>query len=109
MRIVSRNSVLGILSTASFAYLVSWNDYLVGIVFIRTETKFTLPLGVVSFFQQNGTDWGSVMAVAMVMMAPPVLVFAFVNKFFSDGGIGGALPPSSRVLAPRSSHASRPS
>ncbi len=91
IRIVLRNSLPGILSTAIFTYLVSWNDYLVAIVFIRTETKFTLPLGVESFFQQNVTDWGSVMAVAVVMMAPPVLVFAFLNRFFSVGGIGGAL------------------
>jgi multiple sugar transport system permease protein len=91
VRIVLRNSLPGILSTAIFTFLVSWNDYLVAIVFIRTETKFTLPLGVESFFQQNVTDWGSVMAVAVVMMAPPVLVFACLNRFFSVGGIGGAL------------------
>ena len=42
-RIVLRNSLPGILSTAIFTYLVSWNDYLVAIVFMRTETKFTLP------------------------------------------------------------------
>ena len=91
IHIVLRNSLPGILSTAIFTYLVSWNDYLVAIVFIRTDTKFTLPLGVESFFQQNLTDWGSVMAVAVVMMLPPVLIFAFLNKYFSVGGIGGAL------------------
>jgi multiple sugar transport system permease protein len=91
LRIVLRNSLPGILSTAIFTYLVSWNDYLIAIVFIRTDTKFTLPLGVESFFQQNVTDWGSVMAVAVVMLAPPVLVFAFLNRYFSVGGIGGAL------------------
>jgi multiple sugar transport system permease protein len=89
--IVLRNSLPGILSTAVFTYLVSWNDYLVAIVFIRTETKFTLPLGVESFFQQNVTDWGDVMAVAVVMMAPPIIVFAFLHRYFSVGGIGGAL------------------
>jgi multiple sugar transport system permease protein len=90
-RIVLRNSLPGVLSTAIFTYLVSWNDYLVAIVFMRTETKFTLPLGVESFFQQNVTDWGSVMAVAVVMMAPPVIVFACLNRYFSVGGIGGSL------------------
>jgi multiple sugar transport system permease protein len=89
--IVLRNSLPGILSTAVFTYLVSWNDYLVAIVFIRTETKYTLPLGVESFFQQNVTDWGDVMAVAIVMMAPPIIVFAFLHRYFSVGGIGGSL------------------
>jgi multiple sugar transport system permease protein len=89
--IVLRNSLPGILSTAIFTYLVSWNDYLVAIVFIRTETKFTLPLGVESFFQQNVTNWGDVMAVAIVMMAPPIIIFAFLHRYFSVGGIGGSL------------------
>jgi multiple sugar transport system permease protein len=90
-QIVLRNSLPGILSTAIFTYLVSWNDYLVAIVFIRTETSFTLPLGLESFFQQNVTDWGNVMAVAVVMMAPPIIVFACLHRYFSVGGIGGAL------------------
>ena len=38
------------------------------------DRRFTLPLGLQSFFQQNATDWGSVMAVAVVMMLPPVIV-----------------------------------
>ncbi len=90
-RVVVPNSLPGIVSTAIFTYLVSWNDYLIAIVFMRTQSKFTLPLGVQSFFQQNVTDWGAVMAVAVVMMAPPVIVFACLNRFFSIGGIGGAL------------------
>lgn len=90
-RIVLRNSLPGILSTAIFTYLVSWNDYLVAIVFIRSDTNYTLPLGLESFFQQNLTDWGDVMAVAVVMMAPPIIVFAFLHRYFSIGGIGGSL------------------
>jgi multiple sugar transport system permease protein len=31
------------------------------------------------------------MAVAVVMMLPPVVVFAVLNRFFSVGGIGGSL------------------
>jgi multiple sugar transport system permease protein len=91
VRIVLRNSLPGILSTAIFTFLVSWNDYLVAIVFLRSQERFTLPIGVQSFFQQNGTDWGSVMALAVVMMLPPVVVFAALNRYFSVGGIGGSL------------------
>jgi len=90
-RIVLRNSLPGILSTSVFTFLVSWNDYLVAIVFLRSQERFTLAVGVQSFFQQNATDWGSVMAVAMVMLAPPVIVFATLNRYFSVGGIGGSL------------------
>jgi multiple sugar transport system permease protein len=90
-RIVLRNSLPGILSTAIFTFLVSWNDYLVALVFLRSQERFTLPIGVQSFFQQNATDWGSVMAVAVVMMLPPIIVFTALNRYFSVGGIGGSL------------------
>ncbi|WP_082594323.1 carbohydrate ABC transporter permease [Phycicoccus sp. Soil802] len=90
-QVVLRNSLPGVLSTAIFTFLVAWNDYLVAIVFLRSAVAFTLPLGVQSFFQQNTTDWGGVMAIAVVMMIPPVLIFVLLNKYFSVGGIGGSL------------------
>ncbi len=91
VRIVLRNSLPGVLSTAIYAFLLAWNDYLVALVFLRSDDKFTLPIGLQTFFQQNQTDWGPVMASAVVMLAPPVIIFAFLNRFFSIGGIGGSL------------------
>jgi multiple sugar transport system permease protein len=91
LRIVLRNSLPGILSTATFAFLVAWNDYLVALVFLRSSGRFTLPVGIETFFQQHATDWGSVMAVSVVMLLPPAIVFGALNRYFSVGGIGGSL------------------
>lgn len=91
LRIVLRNSLPGVLSTAIFSFLLAWNDYLVAIVFLKSDSVFTLPMGLQSFFQQNATDWGSVMAVSVLMMLPPIIIFAFLNRYFSVGGIGGSL------------------
>jgi multiple sugar transport system permease protein len=90
-RVVLRNSLPGVLSTAIFAFLLAWNDYLVAVVFLRSDQNFTLPIGLQTFFQQNQTDWGPVMSVAVVMMIPPIIVFAVLNRYFSVGGIGGSL------------------
>lgn len=90
-RVVLRNSLPGILSTAVFSFLLAWNDYLVAVVFLRSQQNYTLPIGLETFFQQNQTNWGPVMAVAVVMMVPPIIVFAVLNRFFSVGGIGGSL------------------
>jgi multiple sugar transport system permease protein len=91
LRVVLRNSLPGILSTAIFAFLVAWNDYLVPLVFLRSSENFIFPVGLQSFFQQNATNWGLVMAVAVMMMLPPVILFAALNRYFSVGGIGGSL------------------
>ena len=89
--IVLRNSLPGILSTAIFTFLVAWNDYLVASIFLRSAGTFTLPIGVQTFFQQHSTDWGSVMAVAVIMMLPPTIIFATLNRYFSVGGVAGSL------------------
>lgn len=93
-RIVLRNSFPAVLSTAIFAFLLAWNDYLVALVFLKSNTSFTLPIGLQSFFQQNITDWESIMAVAVITMIPPVIIFATLNKYFKLGGIGGSLAGS---------------
>jgi multiple sugar transport system permease protein len=91
VRVVLRNSLPGILSTAIFSFLHAWNDFLIALVFLRSTPNLTLPVGLQTFFQQNGTDWGPVMAAAVVILLPPFIIFACLNRFFSVGGIGGAL------------------
>lgn len=90
-RVVLRNSLPGILSTAIFSFLLAWNDYLVAVVFLRSDQNYTLPIGLETFFQQNQTNWGPVMAVAVVMMVPPIVICVVLNRFFSVGGIGRSL------------------
>lgn len=91
IRIVLRNSLPGVLSAAIFAFLQAWNDYLIAIVFLRSNPTLTLQVGLQTFFQQNQTAWGPVMAISVIMLLPPVIVFATFNKYFSVGGIGGSL------------------
>jgi len=91
VRIILPNSLPGILSTALFTFLSSWNAYIVASVFLRSERAFTMPIGLQTFFQQNLADWGPVMACAVIMLAPPVILFAVLNRYFSIGGIGGSL------------------
>ncbi len=87
LRVVLRNSLPGLLSAAVFAFLTAWNDYLVVLVFIRSATNYTLPLGLQLFHPPGGP--GS--AYAVIMMLPPVMIFVVFNRYFSFGGIGGSL------------------
>ena len=91
LRIILRNSLPGILSAGMFSFLIAWNDYLVALVFLHSSSNWTLPVGMEQFFQQNQTQWGDVMASALLTMAPPVLIFAVFARYFSFGGISGSL------------------
>jgi len=91
VRIVLRNSLPGVLSSAIFTFLVAWSDYLVVTVFIRSSSHYLLPLGIETFFAHDFIQWGPVMAAAVVMMLPVIIIFVALNRFFSVGGIGGSL------------------
>ncbi len=88
VRIVLRNCLPGILSTSILTFLIAWNDYLVAVVFIRAQSRYTLPIAVQAF---GGSGQ---MSLALITLAPPVLVFACLHRFFSVGGIGGAFAES---------------
>lgn len=87
LRIVLPNSWPGLLSTAIFTFLLSWNDYLVAVVFLRSQSKYTLPVAVEIF--GPGAPAGN--SVALVMMAPAILLFGLGYRYFSVGGIDGAI------------------
>lgn len=86
VRIVLPNSWPGLLSTAIFTFLLSWNDYLMAVVFLRSQSKYTLPVALDIF--GPGSPAGS--SVALVAMAPAILLFGLGHRYFSVGGIGGA-------------------
>lgn len=91
VRVVLRNSGPGLLSVGILSFLLAWNDYFIALVFLRSKGVLTLPLGMQQFFQQNQAEWGYIMASAVLMMIPPVLLFAFFSRYFSVGGTTGSL------------------
>jgi multiple sugar transport system permease protein len=83
VRVVLRNALPGLLSTAVYTFLLTWNDYWIALVFLRSDVNYTLGLAL--------AGPGGFPAVAVIAMVPPLLVFAVLNRYFSVGGIGGAL------------------
>jgi multiple sugar transport system permease protein len=91
IHVVLRNAGPGILSVWLFSFLLAWNDYLVADIFLHSGGVLTMPVGLQAFFQQYSTEWGAVMASALLMMVPPVIVFGLLHRYFQVGGIGGAI------------------
>jgi multiple sugar transport system permease protein len=91
LRIVLRNAGPGIMSASVFGFLVAWNDFLVASVFLKTTNVQTMPVAIQQFFQENSTDWPSVMASAVLMIIPPTVLFCLLGRRFSIGGIAGSI------------------
>ena len=80
-----------IAAVSIFAFLFSYNEYLIANIFLRNENLFTIPVGIQLFMQQFATDWGSLMAASTLAMLPTFVLFLFVQKYMMYGAIGSGV------------------
>lgn len=76
----------GIAAAAIFQFFDAWNDYF-GPLLYASETPSAWPVayGLSTFHGSHGTDWGTTMAVTMLVTIPVVLVFFFAQRTFVEG------------------------
>ncbi|MFD5317369.1 carbohydrate ABC transporter permease [Streptomyces sp. NPDC127098] len=66
--------------------LSSWNNFLWPLVAAQSEDKYTLPVALALYSQgQNATDYGLLLAGAVLVIAPVVALFMFLQRFFVQG------------------------
>jgi multiple sugar transport system permease protein len=70
---------------AIFTFLYNWNDYLEPLIYISSEEKYTMALGLASFRDLLSTEWGWLMAGSTVMILPVVILFFFAQRYFIRG------------------------
>lgn len=68
-----------------FDFQAHWDDFLGALIYIQSPRWFTLPLGLAAFQGQYGTDWNLLMAASVVVMAPILLTFFFLQRAFIQG------------------------
>jgi multiple sugar transport system permease protein len=74
-------ATLGILT-----FLGSWNNFLWPLVVATTEDKYTLPVALALYsVGQNRTQYGLLLAGAVVVVAPVLIVFALLQRHFVRG------------------------
>jgi multiple sugar transport system permease protein len=85
-----RLAVPGIIVTAIFAFVFSWNNVLFPLVLSKQATA-TLPVGAISFFASTGIYWNQIAATAVVAMLPPMVIFLALGRYVVRGLTFGAI------------------
>lgn len=83
--------VPGIVAVFIFAFIGGWNELLGGIMFITSETKRTLPVGISFFVEKYSIQWGEMTAAAIMAMIPSCFLFAVAQKYLVEGMTSGAV------------------
>ena len=62
-----------------------WNDYLAPMIYLDSDSKKTIQLGLASFKQQYSADYGAIMAGTVCAVIPIIIVYAFAQKYIIEG------------------------
>ena len=68
-----------------FTFVTTWNDYLGPLIYLKTQEKKTIQLGLKMFIGQYSSDYGLIMAGSVISLVPVLIVFLILQKYFVEG------------------------
>ena len=84
--------VPGLVATAMFTLISSWNEFFFALVLIQDPDKVTLPLALSRFVSAEGqVQLGALAAGALLATVPSLLFFAAVQRRLTSGMLSGAV------------------
>ncbi len=90
--IVAPLLVPGLVATAMFTLISSWNEFFFALVLIQDPDKVTLPLALSRFVSAEGqVQLGALAAGALLATVPSLLFFAAVQRRLTSGMLSGAV------------------
>ena len=82
-------SIPGIISSALYCIIYSWNDFLFALMLTSPKTK-TIPLGILASFSAVDVSWGQMTTLSVLAIIPAIIISAFLNRYFVQGLTMGA-------------------
>ena len=84
-----------LIAYALMAFKWRWNDYFWTLIMTSSVHKRTMPVGIVMMKEvsDGGTQWHLLMAATLVVIAPMIVMYLFLQKYFTNdylkGGVKG--------------------
>lgn len=81
----------GLLTVAIIVGLNAWNEFVIAVTFLQTDSNITAVVKFYNLTGQYSTDWGEMLAAAVIIVLPVVVVFVLLQRRFIDGMTAGAV------------------
>jgi multiple sugar transport system permease protein len=69
-------------AVAVLTFALFWSDFISPLIYLKTEVNYTLPVGVQILQQLDSTNWPLLMAGAVLMTGPILIMFLLVQRYF---------------------------
>ncbi len=91
IRIVLPLSAPGLAAVAIFTFTGAWNELLLALVLITSESQRTAPLALNYLITSDVLPWGPLMAGAVVSSLPLMILYFFAQRFMVQGLAAGSV------------------
>lgn len=81
----------GIAATFIFAFINSWNELFMAIMFIDKEDLKTIPVGLNGLILKYDIKWGEMAAGVILALIPTIILFSFAQKYMIEGLTAGSV------------------
>ncbi|HEY1619176.1 MAG TPA: carbohydrate ABC transporter permease [Streptosporangiaceae bacterium] len=83
----------GMATTALYAFLFSWTEFLGALSFLTNDSLFTLPVALsnVETGTYGAVNFGLLLAGAVIAMIPCIVVYVALQRYYVRGLLSGAL------------------
>jgi len=70
---------------AIFAAVHSWNDFIGPLIYLQSESKYTLAIGLQFFRSLHDVEFSLLMAASTLVVLPIIAIFLVFQRFFIEG------------------------
>jgi raffinose/stachyose/melibiose transport system permease protein len=81
----------GILTVALISGLNTWNEFLISSTFLQSHDAQTAVVRFYTLGGQYSSDWGEIMAAALLIVAPALAFFLVMQRRFIEGMASGSV------------------
>jgi len=81
----------GLVATTIYGFINSWNELLFAVMLVQSPRLQTIPVGLMSMTDEARTEYGMMLAIAVLALAPSLLLFGVIQRWLTAGLSAGAV------------------
>ncbi len=90
-RVLVPISIPGVVATAVYTFLLSWNEFLFALTLTKSTDMRTVPIGIQMLMGQHAYQWNEMMAMSLLGSLPILILYLVAQRYFLAGMTAGSV------------------
>jgi alpha-1,4-digalacturonate transport system permease protein len=74
-----------IVTLTIFSFMWRWNDYILPLLVLSDQKKYTIQIAIKNYIGFNGVDWSSILAASVMSIIPIIILFIILQRYIIGG------------------------